>query len=255
MSPLLAIGRTASRSCRPNGNRLVGCTFQQDPFVFYNVLSGNRGNGLRITNSNNSTVQGNFMGVGADNSSIVANRGDGILVSGSSKNTLVGGPIPLGNVVSGNDKNGIEVSNTASGFVSYNSFTGLFAFQGAAPNRGDGILITSRGGNNVIRTCLVGGNLKNGIELAGNATGVQVTDTGVGTNSYLQTGIPNGANGILITGHAHGNLIGGSQQSVEPEVTVSSNYGYGIKVVGSAQKERDRRCVHRDQRRRHRQPG
>ena len=67
-----------------DGNPLIGCTVQQAPFVFYNVLSGNGGNGLRITNSNNTTVQANFMGVGANNATIVANGGDGLLVSGSS---------------------------------------------------------------------------------------------------------------------------------------------------------------------------
>ena len=102
--------------------------------MFYNVLSGNGGNGLRITNSNNTTVQANFMGVGANNATIVANGGDGLLVSGSSKNTQVGGVIPLGNVISGNNRNGIEVSDTASGFTSFNTFAGIFAFAGAAPN-------------------------------------------------------------------------------------------------------------------------
>ena len=67
---------------KANGNQLIGCTFQQSPFVFYNVLSGNGGNGLRITNSNNTTVQANFMGVGANNATVVANGGDGLLVSG-----------------------------------------------------------------------------------------------------------------------------------------------------------------------------
>ena len=194
-----------------NGNQLIGCTFQQSPFVFYNVLSGNGGNGLRITNSNNTTVQANFMGVGANNATIVANGGDGLLVSGSSKNTQVGGVIPLGNVISGNNRNGIEVPDTASGFTSFNTFDGIFAFGGAAPNRHDGTLITSSGGNNLIRTCIVSGNLGNGIELGGNATGVQVTDTAVGTNTEIQTAIPNQGSGILISGNAHDNAIGGFQ--------------------------------------------
>ena len=89
--------------------------------------------------------------------------------------------IPLGNVISGNDQNGIDVRGKASGFTSFNTFAGIFAFGGAAPNKRDGILITSTGGNNLIRTCIVSGNLGNGIELGGNATGVQVTDTAVGT--------------------------------------------------------------------------
>jgi parallel beta-helix repeat protein len=217
-----------------DGNQLLGCTFQQNPFVFYNVLSGNGGNGLRITNSNNTTVQANFMGAGANNATIVANGGDGLLVSGSSMNTQVGGVIPLGNVISGNNRNGIEVRDTASGLTSFNTFTGIFAFGAAAPNRLDGILITSTGGNNLIRTCIVSGNLGNGIELAGNATGVQVTDTAVGTNTGIATAIPNQGSGIRISGNAHGNAIGGFQPSVEPQVTVSSNRGYGIEIVGTA---------------------
>jgi hypothetical protein len=217
-----------------NGNQLIGCTLRQDPFVFYNVLSGNGRNGLRITNSNNTTVQANFMGVGADNAVIVANRGDGLLVSGSSRSTQVGGVIPLGNVISGNNGNGIEVSDRASGFTSFNTFAGIYAFGGAAPNKRDGILITSTGGNNLIRTCIVSGNLGNGIELGGNATGVQVTDTAVGTNTSIQAAIPNQGSGIVVSGNAHGNGIGGFQHSVEPQVTVSANRGYGIEFVGKA---------------------
>ncbi len=221
---------------KANSNQLIGCTFQQSPFVFYNVVSGNGANGLRITNSNNTTVQANFMGAGADNATVVANGGDGLLVSGTSKNTQVGGVIPLGNVISGNNKNGIEETGRARGLVSFNTFAGSFAFGGIASNKGDGILITSSGGNNLIRTCLITGNDRNGIELGADTTGVQVTDTAVGIE-VTQTGtieIPNLGNGIEIDGRAHDNAIGGFQPSVEPQVTVSDNDGYGIAVVGSA---------------------
>ncbi|OJW14380.1 MAG: hypothetical protein BGO49_28650 [Planctomycetales bacterium 71-10] len=215
-------------------NDLIGCTIQDSPFVFYNVLSGNGGNGLRVTNSNDVTVHANFMGVGADNATVVANRGDGLLVSGRSQNTQVGGVIPLGNVISGNDRNGIEVRDQASGFVSFNTFGGVFAFGGAAPNRGDGILITSSGGDNQIRTSIISGNLGDGIELGGRATGVQVTDTAAGTNTAINAAIPNGGSGIKLSGRARGNAIGGFQPSVEPRVTASANGRYGIEVVGSA---------------------
>jgi hypothetical protein len=217
-----------------DGNQLIGCTLQDQPFVYYNVLSGNGGNGLSIKDSNNTTVQANFLGVGADNATIVANHGDGLLVSGSSSNTQVGGVIPLGNVISGNDQNGIEVKDKASGFTSFNTFGGIFAFGGAAPNRRDGILITSTGGNNLIRTCIISGNLGNGIEIGGDATGVQVTEVATGTNTSIQSAIPNGGSGIKISGKAHGNAIGGFQPSVEPQVTSSSNRRYGIEIVDSA---------------------
>lgn len=217
-----------------DGNALIGCTFQQSPFVFYNVLSGNGGNGLRISDSDNTIVQANFMGVGANNATMVANGGDGLLVAGSSRNTQVGGVIPLGNVISGNNRHGIEVRDRASGFISFNTFAGIYAFGAAAPNRLNGITITSSGGNNQVRTSIVSGNLGHGIELGGNATGVQVTETAIGTNTSIQTAIPNGGSGIRISGNAHGNAIGGFQPSVEPQVTISANRRYGIEVVGSA---------------------
>ena len=48
------------------------------------------------------------------------------------------------------------------------------------------------GGNNIIRTCIVSGNLGNGIELGGYATGVQVTDTAIGNETTTGTrAIPN----------------------------------------------------------------
>jgi parallel beta-helix repeat protein len=219
---------------RADDNALIGCTFLDDPFIFYNVISGNGGNGLRITDSNNTTVHANFLGVGANNATVVPNAGNGLLVSGTSANTQIGGPIPLGNVISGNLRNGIEVRDRATGLVSFNTFAGTFAFGGAAPNGLDGILITSSGGNNLIRTCIVSGNLDNGIEIGGNATGVQVTEVAVGTNSSIQSAIPNGGSGIRISGNAHGNAIGGFQPSIEPEVVVSANRGYGIEVVDSA---------------------
>src|ERR1700735_1879509 len=156
------------------GNSLVGCKFVNNPFVYYNVVSGNRRNGLRVTNSNNVTVQGNFFGVGANNTAIVKNRLDGILVDGGSKNTHVGGVIPLGNVSAGNGRNGIEVAGKARGFITFNTFGGLLAFKGAAPNGLDGLLITSTGGDNLARTNVFSGNKENGIELAGNASGVTV---------------------------------------------------------------------------------
>ncbi len=153
-------------------NSLTGCKFVNNPFVYYNVLSGNDQNGLRITNSNNVTVQGNFLGVGANNTTLLGNRLDGIRVEGTSANTQVGGVIPLGNVSSGNGRNGIAVTGRVHGFVTFNTFGGLLAFKGAAPNGNDGLLITSSRGGNLVRTNVFSGNRRNGIELAGHEYGV-----------------------------------------------------------------------------------
>jgi parallel beta-helix repeat protein len=217
-----------------NGNSLVGCKFVNNPFVYYNVLSGNGRNGLRITSSDQVVVQGNFLGVGANNTAIVRNRLDGIRVDGSSAHTQVGGVIPLGNVSAGNGRNGIEVAGTASGFITFNTFGGLLAFKGAAPNGRNGLLITSTGGDNVARTNVFSGNRRNGIELAGRARGVSIDPDIAGLATNGMSALPNGGDGLLITGRAHDNVIGGSRRSVIPQNTFSGNGGYGIAVLARA---------------------
>jgi parallel beta-helix repeat protein len=173
--------------------------------------------------------------MGADNLTSVPNQGNGLLVAGTSQNTQVGGVIPLGNVISGNTLNGILVRDKVSGFITFNTFGGIAAFQNfASPNGLDGILITSTGGNNTIRTNIFSGNTGNGIELGGNASGVQITDTAVGTNTVISGPIANQGNGIVIRGEAHNNAIGGFQPSVEPNVFASGNGRYGIAVLDRA---------------------
>jgi parallel beta-helix repeat protein len=216
------------------GNSLVGCKFVNNPFVYYNVISGNRRNGLRVTNSDNVTVQGNFFGIGANNTTVVKNRLDGILVDGTSKNTHVGGVIPLGNVSAGNGLNGIAVLGKARGFVTFNTFGGLLAFKGAAPNGLNGVLITSTGGDNLVRTNVLSGNKGNGIELAGNASGVTIDPNIVGLNTKGNGVLPNGGDGLLIEGTAHGNVVGGTLVSVIPQNTFSGNGGYGVVITGRA---------------------
>jgi hypothetical protein len=219
---------------RADNNQLIGCKFVNNPFVYYNVLSGNRGNGLRITNASNSVVQGNFFGSGANNATTVANRLDGILVDGSSANTQVGGVIPLGNVSAGNGRNGIEVAGRARGFITFNTFGGLHAFGGAAPNGNDGLLITSTGGGNLARTNVMSGNRRNGIELAGNASGVTVDPDIAGLDTDGTGPLPNGGDGVLIHGRAHDNVIGGTLRSVIRQNTFSGNRGYGLAITGRA---------------------
>jgi parallel beta-helix repeat protein len=219
---------------RAPGNSLVGCKVVNNPFVYYNVISGNGRNGLRVTSSDNVTVQGNFFGVGANNTTIVKNRLDGILVDGTSVNTQVGGVIPLGNVSAGNGLNGIAVLGKARGFVTFNTFGGLLAFKGAAPNGLNGLLITSTGGDNLVRTNVLSGNKRNGIELAGNASGVTVDPNIVGLTTKGDAVLPNGGDGLLIDGTAHGNTIGGTRISVIPQNTFSGNSGYGVVITGRA---------------------
>ena len=225
-------------------NSLHGCTVVDEPFVYYNVVSGNGGNGIHVTNSDHVTIRANFAGVGADNASIVANGNDGVLIDGSSRNTQVGGVIPLGNVIGGNANNGIEVADTASGFSTLNTFAGTLAFAGIAANGNNGILITSTGGNQTVQTNVISGNLNNGLEISGDAWGVTVVPNIIGLNTRgdgafdFGDNFANGGHGILIAGNAHDNVIGGTgvnaSDSVIRQNTISNNDGYGIVIADQA---------------------
>ena len=81
---------------------------------------------------------------------------------------------------------------------------------------------------------MISGNLGNGIHITGNATGIQVTENIIGMNTSGQGAMANGADGILIDGNAHDNLIGGTQVSVILQNTISANGANGIAIVGNA---------------------
>ena len=69
------------------------------------------------------------------------------------------------------------------------------------------------------------GNRGNGIELAGNASGVTVDPDIAGLTTKGNAVLPNGGDGLLIDGTAHGNTIGGTLRSVIPQNTFSGNDG------------------------------
>ena len=222
-----------------NGNLLIGCRFQQDPFVFYNVLSGNGGNGLRVNNSNDTTIQANFFGLGADNDTPLGNALNGVLVEGSSNGTLMGGPIPLGSVIAANGQNGLVVQGKASNLISYNTFSGVSAFgaQTDLGNAQDGVLVTSTGSGILIRTSVISENGDDGIEISGKAKGVQVFDTIIGLNWDGTSGMGNSGNGIEIGGNASEILVGGTvseEFSVSPRYAIGANLGNGVAIIGKA---------------------
>ncbi len=210
-----------------SGNQMLGTVAPDgdNPFVFYNVISGNRGNGLVVRNSNDTTIYANFFGLGADNQTPVGNGGDGVLIAGTSDGTKFGANIPLGNVTAANGKNGVEVAGSASRTILGNSFDGVAAFNPLVQvgNRRDGILVKSAGGgqffgasrySTLILTCQASGNGRDGIEIARRSAHVQVSQSVVGMATNGNTPEPNGRDGIEIHGGTRAVAIGGFEPSV-----------------------------------------
>jgi hypothetical protein len=223
---------------KADGNSLIGCLFQDEPFVFYNVIGGNGGNGLRVNNANDTTIQANFFGMGADNDTALGNAGNGVVVQGNSTHTVMGGPIPLGNVVAANAMNGIVVEDKASEFTTYNTFCGLAAFSDDLNfgNGQDGMLITSTGSNILIRTNVITRNGDDGIEVSGKAKGVRIAGNIVGLNTDGELAMGNADNGIEIGGSVKNIVVGGPQPTfnVIPHNTIGANGGHGVAILGSA---------------------
>lgn len=217
-----------------NNNIFKGCEVKDEPFVYYNIISGNHMNGMLVKNSKGTIIQGNYFGLNAHNDAPLANKKNGLLVNGNSSHTIVGGIIPLGNNMSANKKNGIHVADRANDFISFNSFTGLASFGGALPNGENGILITSSGSKIVLRTNVCSGNLKNGIKLAKFANHVECDPNLCGTATNGTSALPNLENGLLICDDACFNIISSSTISVIPNSTFSCNALNGIQISDRA---------------------
>ena len=228
-------------------NDLIGTTRNQSPFIYYNVVSGNAGHGLRVHDSNHITIHANFFGLGSDNQTVVANGGDGARIEGTSRDIQYGGVIPLGNVNAGNQGNGINVIDHVEDFITFNTFAGLTAFGGIAPNQKSGIRISSDGGSNKVRTNVMAGNVLHGLHITGKARDLWVDPNIIGLNTYgtqatytsvngQEISWGNGGDGIRVDGKAQDILIAGQRRSVIPQNTVSNNTGHGIRLDGEARR-------------------
>lgn len=221
-----------------NYNSLIGTYRNQPPFVFYNVISGNHGNGVRVRNANNTVIQANYLGLGSDDATPVGNQLSGLVVEGTSATTTFGGVIPLGNVAAANGMHGVEIRDRVSGFVAFNTFAGIgsFSLLTTLGNRLDGFHITTTGGGIVLRTNVISANGDDGVEVSGLARGVQLVQNIIGMNTTGGTPMGNADNGIEVGGQARGIVIGGLQPdfSVIPHNVISGNLGNGVAVVGAA---------------------
>ena len=143
------------------------------------------------------TIIGNYIGVGADGSTVKANS-TGVL-SFSANNTIGGTTAETRNVISGNDNAGVLLAGSgATGNLVLGNYLGTDATGTLARGNQYGVLVTAP--NNTIGGTLAG---------AGN-----VISGNVGPTS--QTGA-----GVLIEGSASGNLIAGNKIGTNPSGTAA----------------------------------
>ncbi len=231
------IGTNASgTSALPNGanglvilggatnNTVGGTTSAAD-----NVISGNAGDGVLISDSGTSgnLLQGNFIGNNALDTAALPNGGDGVVIQGGASNNTIGGTtLPETNVISGNAGDGVLItdSGTSGNLVEGNNIgadlPGVVAFQ----NDANGVAIVAGATGNQIDSNEIAGNLGNGVYLSGAGTSYNTIANDFIGNDGLNA-LPNLLDGVVIQAGASANVVSYS--------TISGNHLDGVLVTGT----------------------
>ncbi|HEY1788491.1 MAG TPA: M12 family metallopeptidase, partial [Verrucomicrobiae bacterium] len=204
--------------------------------IFGNLLSGNEGYGVLMTNTIDNLIWGN--GIGLSGSEALGNTLSGIgIFSGAQGNVI--GPI---NIISGNAQYGIEIGgpNTANNVVSGNYIgtdatgtnspgvqpIGVGIVGGAAGNIIGGLAVAARN--------VISGNTTYGVYVSDSGTsGNTVEGNLIGTDVSGTRALPNGGWGIGIWSGASFNYIGGVMTGARNVISGSTGAGYGI-AIGTA---------------------
>jgi titin len=204
-----------------------------------NVISGNSSYGLAIgeTNTDNTVVQGNLIGVNINGTVAMYNTFAGIVVYGDAHFTQIGGTTPgARNIISGNLSQGIIISDPGtSATLVQGNFIGVdITGSVAIPNGFSGVQISGGCQSNTIGGAIgarniISGNSNYGVYIAntntdanivqGNTIGLDVTSTN--DSAYHVAG-------VIIVHAARSNQIGGT--TLGSANLIASNASDGVQV-------------------------
>jgi titin len=204
-----------------------------------NIILANAQSGIVITGNTptNNRVQGNFIGVRPAGAQALGNGTAGLTILAGGPN-LIGGTAPgAGNVISGNGQDGIFMTN-ATGIVVQGNRIGVDpAGKIALGNRFNGITIAGASSNLVGGAAsgagnLISGNLDDGINLYGPATGNLIQGNYIGTDVTGRAGLSNHLAGVLI--QSAGNTIGGAEPGAGNLISGNALDGVWLAGAGAA---------------------
>ena len=188
-----------------------------------NVISGNNWDGIGIAGGRRNSIRENYIGTDVTGTLDLGNSRRGVLVwSGASDNT-----VEFGNVISGNNRDGIQIDQSSGNTVSDNRIGTDVTGTLDLGNSYNGVLISGYGAddNTVEFDNVISGNGKNGISILG-GHGDRVRDNFIGTDATGTVDLGNSANGVYV--NTTETTIG---DSVFPNV-ISGNSGNGIWLNG-----------------------
>jgi hypothetical protein len=210
-----------------------------------NIISGNSRFGIFMfgTGSTANVLEGNSIGVNSTDTAALANADDGIaLFGGASGNTIGGTTGSAANVLSGNGRFGLLLSDSGtSGNLVEGNFIGTNrAGTSALANTSDGIeILSGASGNTVGGTASGAGNVvaangRFGLVLGTTGTSANlVTGNFIGTNSTNATGLGNAASGVALVNGASANTIGGTTSATANVISGNTQLGLLLSDAGT----------------------
>lgn len=218
----------------PLANTFLGILNRSDSIVIKeNLISANFDNGIQMFVGSGGEIKSNMIGTNLLGTQALGNLGYGIRVVFATGVIIGGDSLEDGNIISGNWKSGIYLSdNSTVGSLVKNNFIGTDFFGGIEiGNFFHGILISRGSSNNKIIHNLISGNDKNGILITPENDQVphnnEIQGNFIGTNDDGSSALPNLENGIVIDS-CNNNLIGG--ESWQDGNLISGNKKNGIVI-------------------------
>jgi hypothetical protein len=231
-----------------------------------NIIAGNLKSGIDVVGAETS-IQGNYIGIGPTGESTAGNGGAGVLIEGP--NNVVGGaytpqgPVPgLGNVISGNFRAGVEVTNGGFSCAVGGNFIGTNASGTSTTNvqipgfpafrtTGNliGVLIDGDATGNTIGGTIpawvnvISGNSNAGVEISGLNNGFLGVNSNIVEGNYIGTDYTGNASrntdgstlgngtGVLIENQPVSNTVGGTAPGSRN--IIMSNYQDGVEIAGA----------------------
>ena len=180
-------------------------------------------------------MEGDFIGTNASGTGTLLYQVAGVYVQ-SSDNTIGGPTAAYGNLVSGNQHDGVMIANIGIELAN-NAIGTNIAGNGPVPNGGSGVNVpgtsnapaaSAAADRDTISYNLISDNAGDGIILDFNASDVLVQGNTIGTDVHGTIAQPN-ANGVEVSG-VEGNTIGGSVSGLGNTISGNSN-GSGIYIL------------------------
>ena len=198
-----------------------------------NLISGNEF-GVLISRASGNAIQGNYIGTDVTGDSPLGNTASGVLIE-NAKTNVIGGEIDgTGNLISGNQDNGVTVFDSSDNAVQGN-FIGANR-SGTVVVGGQRVGVEMSASGSFVGNNLVGGRSPEARNLiSGNQIGVLAEDSGgnaiegnyIGTDVSGSREVPN-FTGVLL-GSA-GNTVGGTAPGTRN--VISGNDGDGVAIDG-----------------------